>query len=126
MAIDLPTLRFIANIPTDPVVTDTQLAAFTDMADLIVAEDLAGQSLSVERLDQIALYLAAHFATISIYHGGLSHQRVSDSEERYQPVSEKLTGLATTKFGQSAISLDTSGTLSKLAGPSKRALFEVI
>jgi len=126
MTVTVANLRTVLRITSTSVVSDNDLTFFIDQAGLVIAEDLAGITLSSGRSDMIQVYLAAHLATLAIDKGGLVHQKVGDSEERYQPISEKALGLNTTKFGQTAISLDSSGTLSKLAGPSKKALFEVI
>lgn len=126
MAITALQLRAFADLPPVVVIPDENLQVFCDMAALIIAEDLSDQALSSERLDMIELNLAAHYAIVTYEKGGLTAQTVGSSEERYHLLSDKLYGLATTRFGQTALSLDTSGVLVDLATPPLRAQFRVI
>jgi hypothetical protein len=96
-------------------IIDTQrdTTPFIATADLIVTEDLANAGLSQARLTQIELYLAAHFVCITEERGGVAAEKLGDASERYNaPATGKdIGGLATTRYGQQALALDTSGIL---------------
>lgn len=111
----------LVNVPAGAVLTP-----FITTADLIVAEDVVPLGLSVERNNQIGLYLAAHFYVVSSEYGGFTEQIVNDSEERYQVLSSDTYGLATTRFGRQVLALDTTGKLSKMATSPQKARFSVI
>lgn len=106
--------------------TSEDLAFFIGAADILVTEELANQGLSVNRLKQIELYLAAHFAVITLERGGLTRQRMGDSEDFYQLWTNNKIGLQATRFGQQAIVLDTSGTLAQLGTAKLQARFSFV
>lgn len=126
MAITAAELRVYANLPPVEIVPDTTLQIFLNLAKVILEEDFVGVAISPARLEAIELNLAAHFAIVSQEYGGLTQQIVGQSEERYVGLNNKNTGLGLTRFGQQALALDTSGTLSKYATSPVKALFEVI
>ena len=126
MAIILDDLRAFANLPASNLVPDSTLQLFVDIANIIRVEDFSTASLSPGRLDMIELNLAAHFAVVSQEYGGLTSQTVGTSEERYHIFSDKLYGLASTRFGQQALALDTSGVLSTMTASPLKALFRVV
>lgn len=90
-----------------------------DIATLLVDEDLATLSpaLSDERLRQIELYLAAHFLTLTVEEGPKAAEALGDATERYHNIY--AAGLRSTRFGQQAILLDTSGTLAEQAAKAE-------
>lgn len=104
--------------------TDRDTTPFIDTADLIVSEQLSGKGLTDARLKQIELYLAAHFAAITEERGALKSTKMGDSSDTYD--NQAGFGLKLTRYGQQAISLDTSGTLSALGSGSLPALFRVL
>ena len=82
-------------------------------------------------LSLVELYLAAHFAVLSEEKGGLTRSRQGDSEDHYATNQKFGEGLRSTRYGQQALALDMSGTLSKLSEQSgstarKAALFRVL
>lgn len=121
-------------------ITDSQVKALIDtardttpfitVAQNIVSEDLAGKGLSSTRLNDIALYLAAHFVCITEEMGGLQESRIgglAGTSERYRTQDPKAVGYATTRFGQMVLTLDTSGTLAANgANNGLKALFSVM
>jgi len=118
------TAEVLAIVPF--VVTDASLLQpFVDIADLIITEDLSTSGLSSARLTQIELYLAAHFAVVTYERGGLTSQKLGEGEERYN-APKATDGLSATRFGQQAVMLDTSGTLSKMASKPVKAQFRVV
>lgn len=93
-------------------------------ASILVEEDLAGSGLSVQRKKLISLYLAAHFTTLALERGSLRSEKVGTSEETYRDTTGE--GLNSTRWGQQAMSLDSSGILADNANPLPRAEFEVV
>lgn len=113
------------NTLLDTVGVDYALAIA--LADTIISEDLASSGLSVQRLDNIKLFLAAHYATLSVEKGGLNKMTVGSASETYNGISDKYTGLNSTRFGQAALTLDTSGgLLIQVQSTLQRAEFRVI
>ncbi len=98
---------------------------FIETATLIVDEQLVSKGLSDARLKQIELYLAAHFVTLMEEKGSLVREDVGEARQSMWGVSLG-TGLTMTRFGQQAIALDTSGTLSNMATISKSAQFRTV
>lgn len=98
---------------------------FIQAATLLVDEKLAGKGLSEDLLKTLELFLAAHFAVLSIERGGLTVMKVGDALEEYQMRDIKAFGLASTRFGQQAIVMDPTNTLASLAS-GKQALFRVV
>lgn len=125
MSVTPTQLRNFAALPPIAVISDEALQVYIDLADLIVSEDLAGSSYSVDRLSMIELNLAAHFAIKTYEHGGLTAQVVGQSEERYQLIVG-AQGLATSQYGQTVNILDTDGILAELSAPPLRAQFRVV
>ncbi len=91
--------------------TERDPTPFIDVASLIVDENLLGKGLTVARLVQIELYLAAHFTTVTEERGSLVSSGGGDAKDTYF-TRELGKGLAMTRYGQQALALDTSGTLS--------------
>lgn len=103
----------VREVANQPATVDASFAI--DIATLLVDEDLATLSpaLSDERLRQIELYLAAHFLTLTVEEGPKAAEALGDATERYHNIY--AAGLRSTRFGQQAILLDTSGTLAEQA-----------
>ncbi len=85
---------------------------FIDMATLIVDEDLADTGMSAARLTKIELYLAAHFVLMTEERGGLTKTKTGESEDTFR----SFMGLALkgTRYGQTALLLDSSGVLTTM------------
>lgn len=123
MAVTAAQLKQVIDIPLD--VQDSDLAPFLTAAALIRSEDLAGSGLSSGRLDQIELYLAAHFATYKFEYGGMESSRQGESADSYHRISDSFAGLNMTRYGQMVLQLDTSGTLQATMS-AKKAKFSVV
>ena len=98
---------------------DTQDSTpFIETANSIVDAKLLTSGLSDTTLRQIELYLAAHFSSLAFERGAPKRIRIGESvEEFYQDIGP---GFRQTRFGQMAVVLDTSGTLSSInAGATK-------
>jgi hypothetical protein len=83
------------------------LTPFIEMATLVVDEELSELALSAARLKMIEKLLACHFAATVT---PLTTQESAGVSVSYQRNSVG-NGLASTQYGQNAISLDTTGTL---------------
>ena len=103
---------------------ELDLQSFIDTANLIVTEDLAGKDLSEARLEQIQIYLAAHYTAIRDERGGLKSTKTLNAEDEY--FGDYGKGLKATRYGQQAIVLDTSGSLSAIAEPVAKAEFRIV
>lgn len=104
---------------------DTSL--FISTATQFVSGQLSSAGFSSDELDSITLYFAAHLVVLSDEYGGLRRSRLGEADESYRVPGDKDTGLASTRFGQMVILLDTSGTLAGLsANKGITALFSVV
>lgn len=94
-------------------------APAVDAASLLVTEELASRTLphSDERLALIELYLAGHFLYLTVREGALAAEVLGDATERYHNIY--FAGLRSTRFGQQAILLDTSGVLAAIAAKAE-------
>ena len=104
--------------------TNNTTIPFIDTANLIVTENLVGLGHSDGRLKQIELYLAAHFVAITEERGGLVRSATGDDAETYSDPKGK--GFESTRYGQQAMALDTTGTLAKFGKNKLTATFEVV
>lgn len=98
-------------IDTDLDVLDIQKYIVT--ANLIVSEELASSGLSSSRRDQIAKYLAAHFCTLKEPQGRLTELDTDGTRQKF--AGSYGSGLRSSPFGQTALMLDTTGTLAAIA-----------
>lgn len=112
--------------PEATKVAGLDLTPFIVTADILITEELANAGLTIARLTEIEKYLAAHYACISIERGGLSRQRIGESEDYYKTIDPSTIGLSSTRFGQQAIMLDGSGTLGALSEKPVKAQFRVV
>lgn len=102
---------------------DSEIQPFIDTAMIIVDEDLIPLGkLSVQRLDMISKYLTIHFMSLSdeqVENGSVSgnvlkRSKLGESDESFDAGNPKAFGLTTSRWGQTAIALDNTGTLSNL------------
>lgn len=103
--------------------SDAQLAAFINAATLIVTEELGSSPLSANRLTQIELYLAAHFASTA--DPRMQSEAVA-GEYQYRTQGQTGQKLEATFYGQQVLLLDTSGTLARAAEGLKKATLAAI
>lgn len=104
--------------------TNRDTLLFISTANLVVNEHLVGLGFTDARLKLIELYLAAHYTALTEERGGLTKYKMGDATEEY--MLEKGSGFAATRYGQQAINLDTSGTLSTLSSKALPAEFRVV
>lgn len=105
---------------------NTDLTIFMDQANMVVDEELLGKGLSDNRLKYIELNLAAHFGTIALEKGGITREKVGDSEEGYRQDFSSKPNLSMTRYGQQALVIDTSGRLAHMDSPAGKAEFRVV
>lgn len=103
--------------------TTADLNVFIEMANLLVDEELASSGLSERRLKLIESNLAAHFALLAAG-GQIVFQAKGESRESY--AGKYGEGLKSTRYGQAAISLDSTGSLSVLADANRKAILRVV
>ena len=108
--------------PQNITIDDPDLTSILTMASGFVDEQLADVGLGDALLIEIEKYLAAHFTALREVKAGISSERADDASVTYTVGQVTNTDfLQSTHFGQVAISLDVSGTLSN-AGRPKAAL----
>lgn len=95
-------------------------------ASLIVDEQLVGITpvISTGMLKQIELYLATHFVALVEEKGSLKGESFGDAKVFLADVYK--AGFSATRFGQVAITLDTSGKLAAISAPQLKAEFRII
>lgn len=93
-------------------------------ATIMVDANLLNVGHSTDVLAEIEKYLAAHFAAMYAERGGLIRDTVSAATSEYSDVF--TGGLGSTRFGQHAIVMDTSGTLARIGAPKIKAEFRVV
>jgi len=106
--------------------TDLNTMPFIMAASLFVTTYLAGSGLPEAHLAEIERWWAAHL--VSIREPRTTRKRLGDTEVAYQ-TGVLGTGLQSTFYGQTALQLDSSGTLLTMAAaaetPPKPASFDV-
>ena len=90
--------------------TTKDILSLIDVANRYITDLLSGKGLSETRLKDIELYMSAHLVSITIEKGGIKTDRIGDSQRTYSIISSE--GLKMSRYGQTAIMLDTSGCLS--------------
>ena len=104
---------------------DTSL--FIQIATDFISGQLSSTDLSAPAIDSITLYFAAHLVVLSDEFGGIKRSRLGEADESYKTPGDKDTGLASTRFGQMVMLLDTTGTMAGLTvNKGITALFSVV
>jgi hypothetical protein len=101
---------------------------FIEDAHILVDDLLLGQSptFTEARLKLIEKYMSAHFFLLAEERGGITQEKIGEASQTYA-TPNKGSGLASTRYGALAISLDPTGILeASLVGGSKKALFRVV
>lgn len=102
------------------------LVAFIAAASSIVEDELLGKGLSTTRLKEIERYLAAHFVSIrDTSQGQIVSEKIGDAQINYKQFGE-ARALNSSRYGQQAMFLDTSGTLASIGKGNSRAQFKVV
>lgn len=99
--------------PQNITIDDPDLTSLLATASGYVDEQLADAGLGDALLTEIEKYLAAHFTALREVKAGISSERADDASVTYTVGQVTNTDfLQATHFGQVAITLDVSGTLS--------------
>ena len=93
-------------------------------ANLYIDTHLLSVGHSEAILQRIELYLTAHMVALTEERGSLKGGKYGDASEFLADVYSE--GFRATRFGQLALSLDTSGTLTRLGQTTLKAEFRVI
>lgn len=113
------TAEMVQGIMDDPPAV---LTPFLALAALVAEEDLADSGLSEARLTQIETWLAAHFSCIK---SPLSESEGAKGLSVAYQRGQAGQGLRSTQYGQTAIELDSSGTLKALADGTGASSVEI-
>lgn len=104
----------------------SSLLAFIAAASSIVEDELTGKGLSATRLKEIERYLSAHFVSIKdVSQGQVVSEKIGDAQINYKQFAEARS-LNSSRYGQQAMFLDTSGTLASIGKGNSRAQFKVV
>ena len=105
------------------ITTEIDTTPHINNANTFVTEQLGSSGLSSAVLKMIELYVSAHLVGITIGEGNIKNKRIGESQKTYgTPID--MNGLKLTKYGETALILDTSGTLS--SSGKKKAKFFVL
>ena len=107
----------------DTTLEDESIELAILVADNLISAEFSGTILSADRLQNIETYLAAHFA--SLRDPRMRRESIG-GEWTFEVLGEVGTGLRATFHGQTAIMLDTTGTLGKLAESTKKARITIL
>jgi hypothetical protein len=97
----------------------SELQLFMDLAERTTNRLLADKGLADDLIGDISLQLAGHFYVVSVERGGIHYMENGMAKESYNDLPKTDIGYMSTRFGQTACVLDTTGTLrdeSKAAG----------
>lgn len=91
---------------------DSIVDAAINVAYDMVQDNLIGKGLSTNALRNIELYLAGHL--VAIIEGQAQEEEIAEGEYRIRFSGTYGEGLRSTRQGQMALALDTTGTLAKI------------
>lgn len=111
----------VATSLTDQIISSNMIVTANAVVNDILETD-AG--LSVEVLKSVELYLAAHFVALTEEGGALTRDKMGDADQSYANIYE--SGFKGTRFGQTALSLDSSGKLAAASQTMLKASFRVV
>lgn len=103
---------------------DFDTTPFIETADVIVQEHLATKISNADLLEKITLYLAAHFVALTAERGGLIRSSAMDAAETYADVFKG--GFRSTRYGQQALALDYTSTLTAISMGNITARFRIV
>lgn len=113
--------RALARDVKDVIDTDlTDLQIFLDTAHNLVEDKLSGKGLSFTRLKDIEIWLAAHLVAIRESKHMRVEEQIGQARVRVSDNTFSGNNLGMTRWGQTALSLDTTGTLAAMGKVSAR------
>lgn len=98
---------------------DADLTQFIATAQAVLDYHFASSTIDAGVLEQIGIYLAAHYATVT---DPSIKQMTLNSSSMTFALPHLTQGLNSTTFGQQAVSLDYTKTLSNLVIPLKASI----
>lgn len=102
--------------------TDEQVSPFLKSANLLVTSVLTGKGYSDAVMEDIELWLAAHF--VAIRDPRTTKEKIGDAEDTYQgKFGDKLNG---TSYGQQVLLIEYKGVLAEISSTTGVATIEVI
>ncbi len=99
-------VKAIIEIDTD-IISDANITAMITVAGTYLGVVLLDKGLTTDQLHDIQMYLSAHY--IGIKDKRITSEKTGDANAKYEGKTGMM--LKFTRYGQMAISLDTSGTL---------------
>ena len=115
----------VTEIITTTIEDDVLSSNMIDTANTFVDEHLLEAGYSDALLEKIELYLSAHFVAITEEAGAPSMSKVGDATEEWA-TDWFGPGFASTRFGQTALTLDSSGILAEVGSGKLKAQFRVV
>lgn len=112
--------EIVATSLSDDVVNQNHIIT----ANTLVTEHLGTSTLSAAMLTQIELYLAAHYVALTEEGGALTRDKMGDADTSLANIYDM--GLQGTRYGQQALSLDSTGALSAATTTKLKAEFRVV
>ncbi len=101
------------------------LASMIDTANVYIDTHLTEAGHSDAILEKVELYLASHFVAITEEGGALMSSKLGEAADEWE--TDFLgDGLRSTRFGQIALILDTSGILANVGTSHLKAQFRVV
>lgn len=111
-------------VPTQ-LADDVVLANMIDTANLFIDTHLVPNGTHGETiLAKIELYLAAHFVALTEERGGITRSKFGDADESFANIYEQ--GFKSTRFGQQALAIDTTGILNSITTSNLKAEFRIV
>ncbi len=111
----------IATSISDAIVLSSMITTASNYIDVHLPD--AGHSVAT--LKSIELYLSAHLVAVTEERGGLKYSKLGDASDAWD-VSKFGDGFKSTRFGQTALALDTSGILASMGTSNLKAVFRVV
>lgn len=123
-AIDVKQVR---NVAVGTVLTDAQIEGCISTATIVVLDNLIGKDLSYRSITEITLYLAAHFVSLRDRTTRIKREKIGDAEVEYEASKAQVNflSLASTEWGSTALTLDTTGTLASLGTTNQPRLINL-
>lgn len=115
----------VKEIITTTISDSTILTSMIDTAHVFVDTHLLDYDHPSAILEKIELYLAAHFVSLTSEEGALILSKQGDATDEWD-TQHLGKGLSSTRFGQAALVLDSSGILAGLGTGKLKAQFRIM
>lgn len=111
MSVEVDDVKLV--IGTETQMSDEDITSFITLATTLVSETVTETTLSANRLDLITRYLAAHLIAVSDDELRAASKKIGNTQYNFNELLGM--GLKSTRYGQMALLLDTSGSLSSIS-----------